>query len=96
MLLLVLASAVFYEVAASDPHGGLARKIDRVDARVLAELARRDLVPALWVPSQPGSPQLNRSTLRPEAVGKRGVVRSGREPCGLGARFIGGDREQVF
>lgn len=29
----------------------LACKTDRVDARVLAELARRDLVPALWVPS---------------------------------------------
>jgi transposase len=29
----------------------LACKTDRVDARVLAELVRRDLVPALWVPS---------------------------------------------
>jgi transposase len=29
----------------------LACKTDRVDARVLAELARRDLVPTLWVPS---------------------------------------------
>jgi transposase len=29
----------------------LACKTDRVDARVLAQLARRDLVPALWVPS---------------------------------------------
>lgn len=29
----------------------LACKTDRVDARVLAELCRRDLVPALWVPS---------------------------------------------
>jgi len=29
----------------------LACKTDRVDARVLAELARRDLVPALWVPA---------------------------------------------
>ncbi len=29
----------------------LACKTDRIDARVLAELARRDLVPALWVPS---------------------------------------------
>src|SRR5215211_4216170 len=28
----------------------LACKTDRVDARVLAELCRRDLVPALWVP----------------------------------------------
>ncbi|MFQ5427116.1 MAG: IS110 family transposase, partial [Gaiellales bacterium] len=29
----------------------LACKTDRVDARVLAELARRELVPAVWVPS---------------------------------------------
>ncbi len=29
----------------------LACKTDRVDARVLAELSRRDLVPAVWVPS---------------------------------------------
>ncbi|HYO47788.1 MAG TPA: IS110 family transposase [Gemmatimonadota bacterium] len=29
----------------------LACKTDKVDARVLAELSRRDLVPALWVPS---------------------------------------------
>jgi transposase len=29
----------------------LACKTDRVDARVLADLARRDLVPAIWVPS---------------------------------------------
>jgi transposase len=29
----------------------LARKTDKVDARVLAELCRRDLVPELWVPS---------------------------------------------
>ena len=29
----------------------LACKTDRVDARVLAELCRRDLVPELWVPS---------------------------------------------
>jgi transposase len=29
----------------------LAAKTDKVDARVLAELCRRDLVPALWVPS---------------------------------------------
>jgi len=28
----------------------LAAKTDRIDARVLAELARRDLVPAVWVP----------------------------------------------
>lgn len=31
----------------------LAAKTDKVDARLLAELARRDLVPALWLPSLP-------------------------------------------
>jgi hypothetical protein len=29
----------------------LACKTDRIDARVLAELARRDLVPAIWLPN---------------------------------------------
>jgi transposase len=29
----------------------LACKTDKIDARVLSELARRELVPALWVPS---------------------------------------------
>jgi transposase len=28
----------------------LACKTDRIDARVLAELSRRDLVPAIWLP----------------------------------------------
>src|SRR5436853_598057 len=28
----------------------LAAKTDKIDARVLAELARRDLVPSVWVP----------------------------------------------
>jgi transposase len=31
----------------------LTAKTDKVDARLLAELARRDLVPALWIPSLP-------------------------------------------
>src|SRR3990172_2838049 len=31
----------------------LAAKTDRIDARVLAELARRDLVPAIWPPDPP-------------------------------------------
>src|SRR5439155_23740742 len=30
--------------------GPLAAKTDRIDARVLAELARRDLVPEIWLP----------------------------------------------
>jgi hypothetical protein len=34
----------------------LACKTDRVDARVRAELCRRELVPALWIPSLEGAP----------------------------------------
>lgn len=30
----------------------LACKTDKVDARVLAELCRREMVPAVWVPSR--------------------------------------------
>jgi hypothetical protein len=32
----------------------LACKTDRIDAWVLAELSRRDLVPAIWLPSDLG------------------------------------------
>lgn len=28
----------------------MARRTDRIDARVLAELCRRELVPAIWLP----------------------------------------------
>jgi transposase len=45
-----------WQVEIADPRrvkgiAPLACKTDRVDARVLAELCRRDLVPGLWVPS---------------------------------------------
>src|SRR3954462_9291293 len=40
----------------------LACKTDRVDARVLAELVRRDLVPTVWVPSV--EERANRERLR--------------------------------
>src|SRR3954467_11261024 len=43
--------------------------------------------------ARPPLPALSRL---PEAVGKRGAVRSWRDPAGMGARFIGVDREQVF
>src|SRR3954467_10875043 len=43
--------------------------------------------------ARPPLPALSRL---PEAVGKRGAVRSRRDPAGMGARFIGVDREQVF
>ena len=34
----------------------LAAKTDKIDARVLAELARRDLVPAIWLPTRRSGP----------------------------------------
>jgi transposase len=43
----------------------LACKTDRVDARVLADLARRDLVPEVWVPSL--EERANRERLRRRA-----------------------------
>jgi transposase len=43
----------------------LACKTDRVDARVLADLARRDLVPEVWVPSI--EERANRERLRRRA-----------------------------
>jgi len=44
-----------WEVAIADPVkpkglAPLAAKTDKIDARVLAELARRDLVPEIWLP----------------------------------------------
>jgi len=50
----------------------LAWKPDTVDARVLAELCRRDLVPALWVPS------LEQRALREQL--RRRMRRSGCAP----------------
>jgi transposase len=49
-------AAVGWEVQVAQPRevrdvAPLACKTDKVDARVLAELCRRDLVPALWIPS---------------------------------------------
>jgi transposase len=49
-------AAAGWEVQVAHPRkvrdvAPLACKTDRVDARVLAELCRRDLVPALWIPS---------------------------------------------
>ena len=37
----------------------LACKTDRIDAWVLAELARRDLVPAIWLPTRASEPSAN-------------------------------------
>lgn len=46
-----------WDMSMADAHavkgiGKTAAKTDRIDARVLAELSRRDLVPAVWIPSE--------------------------------------------
>lgn len=49
----------------------LACKTDKVDARVLAELCRRDLVPALWIPSLDDRALRERLRRRTHLVGLR-------------------------
>jgi transposase len=49
----------------------LAHKTDRVDARVLADLARRDLVPEVWVPSVDERANRERLRRRSHLVGLR-------------------------
>ena len=43
----------------------LAAKTDRIDAFVLAELARRDLVPAIWLPDAGGARRARAGALPP-------------------------------
>jgi transposase len=54
----------------------LARKTDRVDARVLAELCRRDLVPALWLPSLDDRALRERLKRRMQLVRMRTMARN--------------------
>src|SRR5438552_6860286 len=61
----------------------LACKTDRVDARVLAELCRRDLVPALWIPSL--EERLRRG-VPPPVPPRRGPLRRDRADCLAGGR----------
>jgi transposase len=47
-----------WEVLIADAHkvkglAPLACKTDKIDARVLAQLSLHDLVPAIWLPTQP-------------------------------------------
>jgi transposase len=53
-----------WEIELADAHrvkglAPLACKTDKIDARVLAELSRRDLVPAIWLPSFSSAPSAN-------------------------------------
>src|SRR5829696_7902637 len=50
----------------------LACKTDRIDASVLAELARRDLVPAIWLPDPRVRAERERARWRLHLVGHRG------------------------
>jgi transposase len=54
----------------------LACKTDKVDARVLAELCRRDLVPALWVPSLADRALRERLRRRAQLVKRRTSARN--------------------
>jgi transposase len=54
----------------------LACKTDRIDARVLAELAYRDLVPALWLPDPGVRGERERARFRLHLVGQRTALKN--------------------
>jgi transposase len=54
----------------------LAAKTDRIDARVLAELARRDLVPAIWLPDPDTRAERERARFRLHLVRHRTALKN--------------------
>lgn len=54
----------------------LAAKTDRIDARVLAELARRDLVPAIWLPDPETRAERERARFRLHLVRHRTALKN--------------------
>jgi transposase len=54
----------------------LAAKTDRIDARVLAELARRDLVPAIWLPDPTVRAERERARFRLHLVHHRTALKN--------------------
>lgn len=54
----------------------LAAKTDRIDARVLAELARRDLVPAIWLPGPDVRAERERARFRLHLVRHRTALKN--------------------
>lgn len=54
----------------------LAAKTDRIDARVLAELARRDLVPAIWLPDPQVRGERERARFRLHLVHHRVALKN--------------------
>jgi len=75
--------------------GSLAAKTDRIDARVLAELSRRDLVPAVWIPPQGVRAERERARFRRHLIKHRtglknrihsGLIAHG-QPCRVSDLF---------
>src|SRR2546427_8747586 len=56
--------------------GPLAAKTDRIDARVLAELARRDLVPEIWLPDPTVRAERERARFRLHLVHHRTALKN--------------------
>lgn len=54
----------------------LAAKTDKIDARVLAELARRDLVPAIWLPDPTVGAERERARFRLHLVRHRTALKN--------------------
>ncbi|RIK03737.1 MAG: hypothetical protein DCC49_13865 [Acidobacteria bacterium] len=54
----------------------LACKTDKVDAKVLAELARLDLVPAIWLPSPEVRAERERARFRLHLVRHRSALKN--------------------
>ena len=54
----------------------LAAKTDRIDARVLAEIARRDLVPAIWLPDPDTRAERERARFRLHLVRHRTALKN--------------------
>lgn len=70
-----------WEVALADAQkvkglAPLAAKTDRIDAYVLAELARRDLVPAIWLPSPAVRAERARARFRIHLVRHRAALKA--------------------
>jgi len=70
-----------WEVALADAQkvkglAPLAAKTDRIDAYVLAELARRDLVPAIWLPSPAVRAERARARFRLHLVRHRAALKA--------------------
>jgi transposase len=79
----------------------LACKTDRIDARVLAELSRRELVPAIWLPDPSVRAERERARFRLHLVRHRSSLKSRvhalllahGQPCPVSDLFGKGGRE---